>query len=93
MLEFADPAGQPKGHHGTAHDYVTMDHHVSAERKVSGNTSPTSGVQKGIEVLKRMGQGWGTPLRSPGLSGPSSIKEVKGESVVGPPASRTGYFD
>lgn len=88
-LEFSDPLAQPKGSKGTSNEFVTM----AEEGKHSGSTSPTTGMQKGIEALKKMSSGWSTPLRSPGLSGPSPIKEVKEESLTSTPGSRSGYFD
>ena len=89
ILEFSDPLAQPKGANGTSHDFITMPD----EDKRSGQTSPTTGVQKGLEALKRMSSGWSTPLRSPGLNGPSPIKEVKEEAPTSSPGSRSGYFD
>jgi len=91
-LEFSDPLAQPQGFKGIASEYIAMAD-PEAEGKKSGSTSPTTGMQKGIGALKKMSAGWSTPLRSPALSGPSSIKEVREEALISTPGSRSGYFD
>jgi hypothetical protein len=87
-LEFSDPLTGPQGRENS-NEFVSVTE-VATERR-SGNASPT-GVQKGLEALKRMSSGWATPLRSPGLNEPSPSREMTAQSATGTP-TRTGYFD
>lgn len=90
-LQFSDPLAQPQGSKDATHEYVAID---ADEGKKSGSASPTTGMQKGLEAWKRMSSGWSTPLRSPGLMGPSPINESNEIGVASRPGgSSPGYFD